>query len=97
MLRHHRGVAGAEFSTRLLNSCARCEPPEKFRHAMNAAFHHGRGEMVRAGHDIGDDLGIGWIGDGRLEHADDGGASRPHGTTAESHGFAEDARVAMKG
>src|SRR5580704_9411548 len=64
---------------------------------MNASLHHSRGEMVRTGHDIGDDLGIGCIGDGWLEHADDGGASRPHGTAAESHGFAEDAWIAMKG
>src|SRR5580704_5676488 len=96
MLRHHRGVGGAELSARLLQSCARCKPSKKFGHAMNAAFHHGRGEVVWAGHDIGDDLGIGWIGDGRLEHADDGAAARPHGTAAETHGFAEDAWIAMK-
>src|SRR5271169_4975871 len=64
---------------------------------MNAAFHHGRREMVRAGHDIGDDFGVGGIWNGRLEHADDGAAARPHGTAAEAHGFAEDARIAMKG
>src|SRR5580658_1718664 len=64
---------------------------------MNAALHHSRGEMVRAGHDIRDDLGVGRIRDGRLEHAYDGGASRPHGTAPEAHSFAEDARVAMKG
>src|ERR1700722_14648994 len=63
---------------------------------MDAAIPHGRGEMMRAGHDGGDNLGVGGIGDGGFEHADDRGASSSHGTAAEAYGFAEDIRIAMK-
>src|ERR1700722_12447594 len=63
---------------------------------MDAAIHHGRGEMMRAGHDVGDNLGVGGIWGGGFEHADDRGASSSHGTAAEAYGFAEDIRIAMK-
>ena len=42
---------------------------------MHAAGDHGGGQMVRAGHDVGDDFGLGWIRDGRLEDADDRGGA----------------------
>src|SRR5580658_6560824 len=97
MLRRHRTVHGAQFGASLFESGSRRQPSEQFRHAVNAAFHHRRGEMVRTGHHIGDDFGVRGIGDRGFEHADDSATSRTHGTAAEPYGFAEDARVTMKG
>ena len=48
-------------------------------------------EVVRAGDDVGDDLGLGRIRHRRLEHADD--RRRPR---AEPHGLAEHRRVAAR-
>src|SRR5580693_6878339 len=59
---------------------------------MHASLNHGRGEVMRAGHDIGDDLGLGGIWYGRLQHAHDGGRA-----LAELHGLADDGRIAVEG
>ena len=72
----HGGVDGAEFGARGVESGAGSEAREDFGHAMFAAGDHGGGEMMRAGDDVGDDLGFHGIGHGRLKNADDGGGAR---------------------
>ena len=59
---------------------------------MRAAGHHGRTEMVRAGDDVRDDLGVGRIRHGGFQHADDGGRPR-----AKADGLANHGRVAVQG
>src|SRR5580704_1331716 len=59
---------------------------------MHASLNHGRGEVMRASHDIGDDLGLGGIWYGRLQHAHDGGRA-----LAELYGLADDGRIAVEG
>src|SRR5438445_11208911 len=56
---------------------------------MDAAGDHGCGEVVRAGHHVGNNLGLLRIGDARLEHADYGGSSITHGPAAEAHGLTD--------
>ena len=46
-------------------------PREDFGHAVFAAGDHGGRKMMRAGDDVGDDLGRHRIRHGRLKHADD--------------------------
>ena len=47
---------------------------------------------MRAGHHVGDDLGLGGIGYGRFQHAHDGGRA-----LAEFHGLANDGRITIEG
>src|ERR1700722_903414 len=92
MLANHVRRDRAEFSASLVDRGAGSQAPEEFGHAVDAALHHRRGKMMRAGDHVDDDLGIGRIGNGRFEDADDGCGAR-----AEAHGFSDDARVAVKG
>src|SRR5580698_3680569 len=92
MLANHVRGNGGEFGASLLDRGAGREASEKFSHAVNAALHHRGGKMMRAGDDVDDDLGIGRIGNRRLKDADDGCGAR-----AETHGFSDDARVAVEG
>src|SRR5690349_1385270 len=85
------GIDGLQFRASLLEGGPGSEAAEEFGHAMNAAGDHRRGEMVRAGDDVGDDLRVLGIGDAGLEDADDGG-----GTVAETDGFADDGRIALE-
>ena len=68
-------VDGAQLGARRFEVDAGREPAEQLRHAMDAARHHRRRQMMRAGHDVGDDLGFRRIRHRRFEHADDGRAS----------------------
>ena len=88
MVLHHRRVDRSQLGARLFERDAGREPAEQLGHAVDAAGRHGGGEVVRAGDDVGDELRFGGIGDGRLEHADDGGGAR-----AEPDGLAEDGGV----
>ncbi len=64
---------------------------------MDAAGDHRGGEMVRAGDDVGDDFGFGWIRHGRFENADDGGGARAAGIAGiEFDGLAEDGGIAVE-
>src|SRR6202522_1602728 len=58
---------------------------------MDAASDHGCGKMMRTGDHVGDDFCILGIGDGRLEHANDG--RRPITDATEANGFADDRRI----
>jgi hypothetical protein len=60
----------------LIESDSRSQTAEQFGHAMDAAGDHGGGEMVRAGYDVRNELGVSRVGNGRLEDADDGGGAR---------------------
>src|SRR5229473_285277 len=91
----HRSMHGAEFSARLLEIRARREPAEKFRHSMDAPVLHGRGEMMWAGHNVGNDFSIRGILDRGFEDADDSGRSIAE-AAAEAKGFADDGRIALE-
>ena len=67
MLLDDRAVDGAQLGARRVEVGARREPAEQLGHPMHAAVHHRRVQMVRAGHDVGDDLGFRRIGHRRLE------------------------------
>ena len=68
-------VHGAKLRARRLEIDAGRQPAEELRHPVHPPVHHRRVEMVRARHDVGDDLGFLRIGHGGLEHADDGGGA----------------------
>ncbi len=76
MLGNHRAVGSAQVGARCVKVCAGSQAAEEFGHAMHAAGDHGRGEMVWAGDDVGDDFSFGWIWHGRFKNADDGGGAR---------------------
>jgi hypothetical protein len=60
---------------------------------MEAVGDHGGGKVMRAGDDVGDDLGICGIGDGGFEDADDGGRPIAKDTAIEANGSANDGRI----
>ncbi len=62
MLLHHGGVDRAQLGAGLFERRAGGEAAEQLGHAMDAAGDHGGREMMRAGDDVGDDLGFGRIG-----------------------------------
>jgi hypothetical protein len=43
---------------------------------MNPTLDHRGGKMMRAGHDVGDELGVCGIRNRRLEDSNDGGSTR---------------------
>src|SRR5215813_11892425 len=95
MVSLHRGVDRAQLSTSLVESGSGRETAEKFSHAMNAAGDHGRGEMMRAGDDVGDDFGVLWVWDAGLEDAND--FHRPLTNAAEENSLADYRRLFAKG
>ena len=58
---------------------------------MHAPFHHRRVQMMRARHDVRDDLGLRRIGNARFEDADDGGRA-----VSEPDRFSDHRRVALQ-
>src|SRR5271154_4804223 len=61
---------------------------------MNAAGDHGRGKMMRAGDDVGDDFGLLRVWDAGFEDAND--FRRPFTYAAQADGLANDRRVLAK-
>src|SRR5437016_14110487 len=92
----HGPVDGAQLGAGLIERDARSETAKELRHAVEAARDHGRREVVRAGDDVGDDLGILGIGDGRFEHADYGGRAIANEAPAEAKRFADGAWIFPK-
>src|SRR5207247_8973107 len=86
---------GAEFSARRLESCTASEFAKEFRHAVDASVLHGRGEMMRAGHNVGNDFGICRILDRGFEDADDSGRSIAE-AAAEAKDLTDDGRIALE-
>ena len=91
MLANDRGVRRGQLGARHFERRAGREAAEQLRHAVGAVGDHRRAEMVRAGHDVRDDFGVGRIRHGGLEHADDRRRAR-----AETDRFADHGRVAVE-
>lgn len=94
MVFHHRRMGGAEVGAGLVESYAGGEAAEELGHAMDATGDHGGGEMVLAGDDVGDDLGVGGIRYAGFQHADDGGGARVEAIEADL--FADDGGIAVE-
>ncbi len=91
VLAQETGVHRHELGLRRFEGRFRLETAKELRHAVRSAGDHRRAEVMRAGHDIGDDLGVGRIGHGRLEHTDHCG-----GAWTETNGLADDGRIAVE-
>src|SRR5712691_2786063 len=91
----HRSMDGAKLSARLLEIHARREPAEKFRHSVDAPVLHGRGEMMGAGNNVGNDFSIRGILDRGFEDADDSGRSIAE-AAAEADGLTNHGRIALE-
>src|SRR3989441_9742013 len=92
----HRSVDGPELSARRLESCTGRELAKELRHPMDAPVLHGRREMMRAGHNVGNDFSVGRILERGFEDADDSGRSIAE-AAAEAKGFPDDGRIALDG
>src|SRR3954465_4127140 len=86
MLAAHGVAHGVELSVGRLQRLAGGEATEQFGHAMDAALDHRRREMMWTGDAIGDDFGIGRVGNRRLKNADDGGRSLTEANLFADHG-----------
>ena len=64
---------------------------EQLGHPMRALGDHRRAEVMRTGHDVRDDFGLGRIRHRRLEHADDRRGARP-----ETDRLADHRRIALE-
>ncbi len=95
MLALHGSVYRAQLRARRFQIRARRQPGEQFRHAMYAAGHHGGRKMMRAGDDVGDDLGVLRIRDARLQNTHHRGRARIEERT-EADCFAEHRRIALQ-
>src|SRR5713101_3751129 len=95
MILEHRSVDGAKFGAGLIESDTGSEAAEEFRHAMDAPVLHGRGQMMGAGDNVGNDFGIRGIGDRGFEDADDRG--RPIAeAAAKAKGLTHDGGIALE-
>jgi hypothetical protein len=91
VLAHHGGVHDGQLRARRFQGGARREATEEVGHSVSALVHHGRPEVMRAGHHIRDDLGVGGIRHRWLEDPDHRGDAR-----IESDSLADDLRVAVE-
>ena len=87
----HGAVHDAKLGERRVEVGTRREPAEELRHAVDASLDHRRIEMMRAGDDVGDDLGLLRIRHRRFEDADNGG-----GPIAQPDDLADHARIALE-
>jgi hypothetical protein len=92
MILFHRPVHGAQFDASLLERRSKSETREKFRHAMGALRNHGCRKVMRTARHVGDDFGLLWIRDARLEHADDCGQA-----LTKVNGLANHRRISIEG
>ena len=90
MLRDHRAVHRAQLRAHLLQRGVRRQPSEQLRHPVHAPILHRRRQMMRAGHQVRNDLRLRRIRHRRFEHADD-----HRGSIAEAHLLAEHRRIAL--
>jgi hypothetical protein len=90
MFLDHGSIDGAQLSPSLIESDTGSQTTKELSHAMDTAGDHGGGEVVRAGDDIGDDLGVLRIWDAGFEDADDGRSPIAKDTTIEANDFADD-------
>src|SRR5580704_14857298 len=90
----HRGVGRAQLSASLFHSDPGSQTAEQFSHAMDAARDHGRGKMMRAGDDVGNNFGILRIWDARLEDAND--CRRSITDATQPYRLSQDRRILVK-
>src|SRR6266851_9048734 len=95
MVFEHRTVDGAQFGAGLIESDTGSEAAEEFRHAMDASILHGRGQMMGAGNNVGNDFGIRGIGDRGFEDANDSGRSIAE-AAAEANSLTDDEGIALE-
>jgi hypothetical protein len=88
---HDRRVQAAQFGARRLDAAPWRETAEQLRHPVLAAGHHRRRQVMRAGHDVRDQLGFRRVRHRRFEHADD-----RRGARSETDRLAENARAARQ-
>ena len=87
MLAHDRRVYARELGAGRIKRGGRRQPPEQLRHAVPSVGDHRRPEMVRAGHDIRDELRLLRIGHGWFEDADDGRDAWTETDRLANHGW----------
>src|SRR5882762_4737643 len=95
MILEHRSIHGTKFGAGLIESDTGSEAAEEFRHAMDAPVLHGRGQMMGAGNNVGNDFGIRGVGDRGFEDADDRGRSIAE-TAAKAKGLTDDRGIALE-
>ncbi len=91
MLLDHRCIHRSQLGAGRFQIGAGRQSREKIGHPVDASGDHRRRQVMRAGDDIGYDLGFGRIRNRRLQHADDGRLPR-----AEANAFANYGRVALE-
>ena len=91
MLLENGAMDGLELGSRSLDFDARRESTEQLRHPMHTPVDHRRIQVMRARDDVGDDLGLGGVGNRRLEDADD-----RRGAIAQPNGPADHGWIALK-
>src|SRR5215467_10244950 len=94
MFLNHGCVGSAQLGTRLVEGGSRSKTPEELRHAMDAPGDHGRVEMMRACHHVGDDFRVLWIWNTGLEDAYD--RCKPVSYAAEANLSADDGTIFPK-
>ena len=76
VLAHHGGVHRGQLGARRFERRPGRQAAEELRHPVRALGDHRRAEVMRAGHHVRDDLGVGRIRHRRLEDADHRGGAR---------------------
>ncbi len=91
MRAHHRRVRRGQLGARRVERHARREAAEEIRHPVGAVGNHRRAEVMRAGHDVRDEFGLGRIRHRGLEHAHHRRSAR-----TEPDGLADHAGIAVQ-
>jgi hypothetical protein len=76
MLFQDGAVSRFQLGAGLFQCRAGSQPAKQLGHTMDPAGHHGRRQVVRTGHHVGDDLGFGGIRNRWFQHPDDGRRAR---------------------
>src|SRR6185369_12266119 len=91
---HHGGMRGAQLRPSSLEISAGSKTRKYLGHAMLASSYHRGRKVMRAGDNVGDDLGFRGIRDGRLQYANDGGGAAAFKAAKLDH-FPDHAAVRM--
>jgi len=91
MLLHDRAVNRAQLAPGGVQTGTGGKAAEHFRHAVFAACHHGRRQVVGACYNVCDEFGFGWIGIRGFEDTNDRCTAG-----AESNRFTENGRVSFQ-
>ena len=96
MFLDHGAVDCAQLGASLIEGGTGSKTAKELSHAMDTAGDHSGGEVMRAGDDIGDDLGVLGICDAWFEDADDGRRPIAKDTTIKANGLADDGRIFLE-